>query len=207
VVERRLSIPVDTLDALLGREGRRVDALKVDTQGSELQILQGARQALEESVVLAEVEISFIERYSGQALAAELLAWMQARGFELIEIYRLKRYRWLNSLGVGNVGIGSGHRAGQLAYGDAVFIAGESLLARRWARLAADQVAHQVLALLVSLAVYGKVDTAAALFDQHEAHLDQATRASLRRWLRSWRRSEFGRGSLHLVMDYLARKL
>lgn len=205
-VERRLQIPVDTLDAQLQREGRGVDALKVDTQGSELSILQGSTRALEESVLLAEVEISFIERYVGQALAADVISWMQQRGYELVEIYRLKRYRWLNSQGVGNVGTGSGHRAGQLAYGDAVFVASDALLQRRWAALPPEVVSHQVLALLVSLLVYGKVDTAAARFDLHESLLDPAAREAVRAWLGRWRRAEYGLRGLHVVMDYLARK-
>jgi FkbM family methyltransferase len=205
-VERRISVQVEPMDALLGREGLVVDALKIDTQGSELQILQGAEQALANSVVLAEVEVSFIERYVGQAMAAELLAWMQGRGFQLIELYRLKRYRALNSLGVANVGTGAGHRAGQLAYGDAVFVAGDDLLARRWAAMPPEAVRHQLLALLLSLLVYGKVDIAAATFERHRKLLDEPLRAVLGDWLPRWRRTQYGRGGLHLLLDYLARK-
>jgi len=200
-------VAVDTLDALLERERLQVDALKVDTQGSELEILQGAARALENSVVLAEVEISFIERYEGQATAPTLIAWMQARGFQLIEIYRPKRYRHLNSLGVGNVGTGAGHRAGQLAYADAIFMVGEPLFARRLALLPRDEAVHQVLSALMALMVYGKADTAAALFDQHHALLDPPLAAALRRWLGRWHRAEYGRRGLHLVLDYLARKV
>lgn len=206
-VTRRVQIPVDTLDALLQREGLAVDALKVDTQGSELSILQGATRALADSVVLAEVEISFIERYVGQALAHEVMEWMHSRGFELVEIYRLKRYRWLNSLEVGNVGIGGGHRAGQLAYGDAVFVAGDALLQRRWSALDPASRSNQVLALLISLLVYGKADTAAAKFDTYGSLLEPVPREAMHAWLRRWRRAEYGRRGVHIVMDYLARKI
>ncbi len=206
-VERRISVQVEPMDALLGREGLVVDALKVDTQGSELQILQGAIQALASSVVLAEVEISFIERYVGQAVAADLLAWMQTQGFGLVELYRLKRYRAVNSLGVSNVGTGGGHRAGQLAYGDAVFVASDELLERRWAGLSPQVVRHQLLALLVSLAVYGKVDLAAATFERHRQLLDEPLRATVAKWLSRWGRAQYGRGSLHLLFDYIARKV
>jgi FkbM family methyltransferase len=207
VVTSQQTVAVDTLDALLERERLQVDAMKVDTQGSELQILQGSVQALQRSVVLAEVEISFIERYQGQATAATLIAWMQEQGFQLIEIYRPKRYRHLNSLGVGNVGTGGGHRAGQLAYADAVFMVSGDGLARRIAMLPRDAAMHQLLSLLVALLVYGKVDTAAALFDQHQALLDPTVASALRRWLGRWRRAEIGRGGLHIVLDYLARKV
>jgi FkbM family methyltransferase len=206
VVTSQQAVAVDTLDALLERERLQVDALKVDTQGSELEILQGSVQSLQRSVVLAEVEISFIERYQNQATAATLIAWMQGQGFQLIEIYRPKRYRHLNSLGVGNVGTGGGHRAGQLAYADAIFMVSNDVLARRIAQLPRDAAMHQLLSLLVALLVYGKVDTAAALFDQHQALLDPALASALSRWLRRWHRAEYGRSGLHVVLDYLARK-
>lgn len=206
-VERRIAVQVEPLDALLRREGLAVDALKVDTQGSELQILQGAVSALEQSVVLAEVEVSFIQRYVGQAVAAELIAWMQARGFQLVELYRLKRYRALNSQGVGNVGTGGGHRAGQLAYADAIFVADEDLLARRWAALPPETVRHQLLALLLALLVYGKADIAASALDRHGELLDDASRAALHAALSRWHRAEYGPRGLHLVLDYLARKV
>lgn len=207
VVTSQQNVAVDTLDALLEREQLQVDALKVDTQGSELEILQGSTDALQWSVLLAEVEISFIERYQNQATAAKLIAWMQDHGFQLIEIYRMKRYRHLNSLTVGNAGTGGGHRAGQLAYADAVFMVSEELFARRLAQLPRSESARQLLGLLVSLLVYGKVDTAAALFDQHQGLLDMPLATALRGWLGRWRKAEFGRGGLHVVLDYLARKV
>lgn len=207
VVTSQQTVAVDTLDALLERERLQVDALKVDTQGSELEILQGAVGALKNSVVLAEVEISFIERYENQATAATLIAWMQTQGFQLIEIYRPKRYRYLNSLGVGNVGTGGGHRSGQLAYADAIFMVRGDVFSGRIARLPRDEAMHQLLSLLVALMVYGKADTAAALFDQHQALLDPKLASALSRWLRRWHKAEYGRAGMHVVLDYLARKV
>src|SRR5688572_2342711 len=132
VVVAQQTVAIDTLDALLEREQLRADALKIDTQGTELEILIGAQKALQDSVVLAEVEISFIERYLGQATAATLISWMQERDFQLIEIYRPKRYRLLNSCDIRNVGVGGGHRAGQLAFADAVFaLTSEGFMRRR----------------------------------------------------------------------------
>jgi hypothetical protein len=132
---------------------------------------------------------------------------MQSQGFQLIEIYRMKRYRHLNSMSVGNAGMGGGHRAGQLAYGDALFMVGEELFARRIAYLPRGESGRQLLGLLVSLLVYGKVDTAAAIFDQHQGLLDMPVATALRGWLGRWHKAEYGRGGLHVVLDYLARKV
>ncbi|MBK7114870.1 MAG: FkbM family methyltransferase [Proteobacteria bacterium] len=205
-VERRVSVPIEALDTLLEADGLDVDAMKIDTQGTELEILKGAARALERSVLTVEAEMSFFERYVGQVVAPELLAWMHARGYRLIEIYRPKRYIRLNSFDVGNVGIGAGHRAGQLGHGDAIFMATDALLERRWATQGPDIVRHQVLALILLLSVYGKVDMAAAAFDTHRRHLDDAMQEILAGWFKGWYRAEYRTRGWHAVVDYLARR-
>jgi FkbM family methyltransferase len=206
-VERRVTVQVEALDTLLKRDGTSVDVMKVDTQGTELEILKGSTAALESSVLMVEAEMSFFERYIGQAVAADLLSWMHARGFLLIEFSRPKRYIRLNSFGIGNVGIGSGSRAGQLGHGDAVFVAGDELLARRWASLPAETVRHQALALIVLLLMYGKVDIAAAMFDSHHQRLDEVTSGKLRKWFARWHRAEYRTRGWHAVADWFAKKV
>jgi FkbM family methyltransferase len=206
-VARRVNVQVEALDTLMQRDGIAVDAMKIDTQGTELEILKGSVGALEKSVLMVEAEMSFFERYVGQAVAADMLAWMHSRGFRLIEFYRPKRYIRLNSFDIGNVGIGSGHRAGQLGHGDAIFLATDELLARRWAGLPPETVRHQVLTLIVLLLVYGKVDVAAAMYDRHKALLDAATRENLNRWFSHWHRAEYRTRGWHAVADWFAKRV
>ena len=66
-------VKVDTLDALAKADGFKPSVLKVDTQGSELLVLNGTKKALE-SVVLAEIEVSFFHRYEGQPVLADIQA-------------------------------------------------------------------------------------------------------------------------------------
>jgi FkbM family methyltransferase len=54
--------------------------LKVDVQGHELAVLEGATATLERCAAV-ELELSFQPLYAGQALAPELFACMDARGF------------------------------------------------------------------------------------------------------------------------------
>lgn len=205
-VVRRTSVPIEALDTLLAGDRIAVDAMKIDTQGTELEILKGAVGELERSVLTVEAEMSFFERYVGQVVAPEMLAWMHGRGFRLIEIYRPKRYIRLNSFGIGNVGIGAGHRAGQLGHGDAIFMATDALLERRWATQPADVIRHQVIALLLLLCVYGKIDLAASAFDRHGRHLDDDLRERFAAWFKRWYRAEYRTRGLHAIVDYLARR-
>lgn len=55
--------------------------LKLDTQGTELEILQGAPQTLEERSVALLVEVEFFEMYKGEHLFSEVEQWLRSRGF------------------------------------------------------------------------------------------------------------------------------
>lgn len=63
------------------RPGLKVDVLKLDTQGSELDILKGATQTLEGfSWVVTEVE--FVPLYESQPLFADVDTFLRSKGFE-----------------------------------------------------------------------------------------------------------------------------
>jgi len=121
-------MPVDTLDNIAQRENLSIDVIKIDTQGTELDILEGAQDCLASSIFMAEVEVFFLERYKHQPLCHDIVAYMQARGFELIDLYRIKRYRYLNQNGVDNISLGGGQRAGHISYSDAIFLLHEELI-------------------------------------------------------------------------------
>jgi FkbM family methyltransferase len=198
-VVERATVPVTTLDALAAADRFAPDVLKIDTQGSELQVIDGARGVLANSVVLAEVEVSFLRRYHGQALFDDIVAAMRGLGFELIELHRLKRYRAKNALGIANIGLGGGRRAGRIAYGDAIFLRTEaSLVARGGTAL---------LKAILALVAYGKPDIAARLLDSGRATLDPKQVAAMERGLAGIASSRLGLGRLHSAIDWLGRKV
>lgn len=62
--------------------------LKLDVQGFELSALEGCEQLLH-CFTWIYAECSFMELYSGQALADELIAWIRAKSFRLCGIYNM----------------------------------------------------------------------------------------------------------------------
>ena len=56
--------------------------LKVDTQGYELQVLNGARKLLDRVKGL-QLELSAVELYRGQTLYREVIDWVERHGFDL----------------------------------------------------------------------------------------------------------------------------
>jgi len=178
----RLEMAVDTLDHVCAADGRSIDALKVDTQGSELSILAGAEQTLAGSVLLAEVELSFFERYRGQALAADVLPYMAKRGFDLIELHRPKRYRAKNRSNVISPGGMGEQRSGRIAYADGIFFLEEQRLLGRIGELPAEAAEAAALKAMLLLLLYGKPDMAARIFDLTRTHLAPDRRDALGRW-------------------------
>ena len=62
--------------------------LKIDVQGFELGVLQGCEDVLDKFSYLY-IECSFIELYEGQALAHQIISWLEQRNFILSGIHNL----------------------------------------------------------------------------------------------------------------------
>jgi hypothetical protein len=66
-----------------------VDLLKLDTQGSELDILRGADETLR-SVRFLQLEVSLVRYNEGGPLADEVFAFLRERDFFLHDVFDLK---------------------------------------------------------------------------------------------------------------------
>lgn len=62
--------------------------MKIDVQGFELNVLQGCEDILNKFSDLY-IECSFIELYEGQALAHQVIAWLEQRNFILLGIHNM----------------------------------------------------------------------------------------------------------------------
>lgn len=78
------AVPVHRLDdlALPSLAAAQRPFLKIDTQGYELPVLQGAQRTLERCIGV-QAELSLLPLYEGQALYRDIIGWLEARGFAL----------------------------------------------------------------------------------------------------------------------------
>lgn len=85
-----LEVEAKTLDSMVAQLIERPCLLKVDAQGGELEVLDGAEAVLTQ-VDVAYVECSFVEFYRGQALADEVIEAFLRRGLRLAGVYSVVR--------------------------------------------------------------------------------------------------------------------
>jgi|LNFM01.1.fsa_nt_gb FkbM family methyltransferase len=84
---RDVSIETHTLAAALPRDRiARVDMMKLDTQGAELEILQGLDDERMGNVLSIELEIAMHRATRGQPTFADVQAFMDARDMELFDL-------------------------------------------------------------------------------------------------------------------------
>ena len=77
-----IDVPIAPLDDFL-RDGPNV--IKIDTEGSEIEVLRGAESALK-SCELLILEMSIFRRMEGEGKFGEIVRYLDQRGFELFDI-------------------------------------------------------------------------------------------------------------------------
>lgn len=84
VYQGKETVPIKTLDAVAGQylKDARAAFLKIDTQGFEWQVLDGARDTLPHIKGIL-VELSLVPLYEGQHLWREVIDRLEAAGFTL----------------------------------------------------------------------------------------------------------------------------
>ncbi len=113
-IVNKIQLDTNSLDSVL-EENRieNIDFIKVDTQGTELNILQGSEQALSKDVFGIAVEVEFAQLYEEQPLFADVDRYLREKGFTLFD---LNRHRWKRK----NIPTNMPSR-GQIIFGDALY--------------------------------------------------------------------------------------
>lgn len=107
-VVRTEHVECTTLDKMAADDHiGRIDYLKLDTQGTELECLMGASQLLSERRVgFVRTEVEFMELYRGQSLFAEVDQFLRSHGFVLLDLSfgAENRVRWSQNKVRGDLG-------------------------------------------------------------------------------------------------------
>ena len=98
-----------------------IDFIKLDTEGSELDILKGAEKTLKNSVLGLSIEVEFIKMYLDQPLFSEIDQYLRLLNFELYDLdLNRKTRKALAPYGSSNLDLGQLVQGQALYFRDAV---------------------------------------------------------------------------------------
>jgi FkbM family methyltransferase len=110
-----IELDVTTLDAFCASEEiQKIDFLQIDVQGADLDVLKGATEVLQRSVLAIQIEVEFSPLYINQPLFADVDSYLRSHNFTLFDIAPAYRSRARSP-------IISQKRTGQLLWGDAFY--------------------------------------------------------------------------------------
>ena len=142
-----ISMEVSTLDQCLEKHNRDVDFIKLDTQGSELEILQGGRGVLEKSVLGIEIEIEFFQLYQDQPIFQDIVSFLKENGFQFIDFTNLQRWgRYEHS------------QVGQCVFCDGLFLRTPENFLNFLESLDSTTKTHKAAKYIAILAIYNRSD-------------------------------------------------
>ena len=102
-VLRTAAVECETLDRVCAGQRIRPDALKLDTQGTELWVLRGAETVLRDSLFSVETEVEFLPLYKDQPLFTDVHAHLASRGFQLMDYGNVVHIKGRRTMGRGGV--------------------------------------------------------------------------------------------------------
>jgi FkbM family methyltransferase len=88
-IEDVRTVQVETIDRYCHQHSiRKIDLLKIDTQGYDLEVLRGAEHMLSENLIKSVlIELTFIEIFQGALRFDEVISFLLNRNFRLISLY------------------------------------------------------------------------------------------------------------------------
>lgn len=87
-IERKERVSITRLDSVFEKycDEKNNILLKIDTQGFEMSVLNGALDSLNK-IKAIQIEMSFVPLYQGQALFPEVYSWLDSKGFQMVDVH------------------------------------------------------------------------------------------------------------------------
>ena len=198
-IEKTISMEADSLNNLLKKESiYDIDFIKIDTQGSELDILRGATDYFKNTIGF-EVEVEFVQLYHDQPLFREVNSFIETRGFNLVDLRRTYWKRKRNNYS---------DNKGQLIFADALYFKQpEEIIAL------SDLNQEKIIRSICIYLAYGYHDFARVLFElaKKDNFLTEEFEIGIKELLQH-QKTKFvlpnfkGKGRIHNLINYLGSK-
>jgi FkbM family methyltransferase len=178
IIEKEERIAVTTLrDALQGSGVNSIDFLKLDVEGAELDVLQGASEYVASPRLIGVLsEFRFHREINGSPPFSQLDAYLQERGFRLFDMhFSHQSRRVLPYQGCADYRLPNGERFfaytvhGQIMDGDALYF--RDLLIPANAAVQSSATPTHLLKQACLFEIYALNDCAAEIITEHRARL------------------------------------
>lgn len=164
---QRSLVKTTTLDEIVRDQRLRfVDFIKLDTQGTELDIIRGGAVTVGEMAVGMRVEVSFTRLYELQPLFADVDLHVRSQGFDFIDLIHFVRRRHTRTGAADKTALEVA-KGGQLLQADALYFRTPARLAGHLQKLTAPDRVRYLAGALVACLTYSQLDLAARYI--HEA--------------------------------------
>lgn len=186
---RKIKVPVTTLDDVLLKDAHKLelDLLKVDTQGSEYDILLGGKEVLKNFVGVVS-ECYFTPHYHGQKVFSDVYNLMRDLGFTFVDFTTLSYWRT-------EIGRELNYPFGRVMACDALFIRNDILEKK------SHEAAYRKAALILS--AYKQYDVAYELLSSFD---DMRKVASIKSALHKLIKEESAQRRSKTPLDYVINK-
>ena len=161
-INKEIKFDASTLDyEAKNNQFEQADFIKLDTEGSEVDILLGAEELLRSSVIGVESEISYVQLREDQLTFSNMLDYLAKMDFHIFDVRNRHQKR--------PIGQTFGKRKGQLIYCDALFFKTIEGLEKILAKLSnQEQKRDKIYNTLVLISSYGYYDYAFEIFTKFE---------------------------------------
>lgn len=94
---KEITVPVTTLNNWYNKNNFKelIDVLKIDTQGTELQVLKGAEELLKDKIKIIILEVQFVNFYKGSPPYYKIFEFLYDHEYNLLDFFNNMR---LNNL-------------------------------------------------------------------------------------------------------------
>ncbi len=155
-------IKVTTLDKCLLGRGVEYDFIKIDTQGTELDILKGGDSILNSPFIGLEIEVEFLQLYKNQSLFGDVCSYLAKKNFEFFDFVNICRWERNNFT-----------LFGQVIFGDGLFLRTPEVFGSMLNNLSTEHARSKALKYIAIVALYGHIDLLPVCVKQFKRFLEE----------------------------------
>ena len=190
------SINVSTLDKCLVARDDECDFIKIDTQGTELDILKGGESLLDSPIIGLEIEVEFIQLYEAQPLFGDVCSYLGGKGYEFFDFVNICRWeREKFSL------------FGQAVFGDGLFLRPPETFRKILSDIPKDKARQKAKKYIAIVALYGHIDLLPICIDNYCEFLKTEDLKAVKCLYRSLLRRQSMVGFMLRVINLILRPL